>query len=227
VAVFDLPLYREKKAKLHSFEKRLKRERREQILSRKHDFDPLKWQNNYQTLLKREEESYLTNIAVKFINLLVVNTCKVKFDLMLDNDALIHSALTLGLNQTIEVTCPVCKKPFTEGYATQDDQYVCGNCIKQSVDSGKVYSKKAALSLDETLKEYIEQGSGFVCSVCGKRHSRLLEFKCSHDNSSVCIQHYGFCDVCGSGKVYSKANLSYTDEFQHQLCPKHAKKPKK
>jgi hypothetical protein len=227
VAVFDLPLYREKKAKLHSFEKRLKRERREQILSRKHDFDPLKWQNNYQTLLKREEESYLTNIAVKFINLLVVNTCKVKFDLMLDNDAAIHSALTLGLNQTIEVTCPVCKKPFTEGYATQDDQYVCGNCIKQSVDSGKVYSKKAALSLDETLNEYIEQGTGFVCSVCGKRHSSLLEFKCSHDNSSICIQHYGFCDVCGSTKVYSKANLSYTDEFQHQLCPKHAGKTKK
>jgi transposase-like protein len=132
----------------------------------------------------------------------------------------------LGLNQTIEVTCPICKKTFTEGYATQDSQYVCANCIKQSIDSGKVYSKKAALSFDDTLDEYIEQGAGFVCSVCGKRHSRLLEFKCSHDGSSVCIQHYGFCDVCGSGKVYSKDNLFYTDEFKHQLCPKHAGKNK-
>jgi hypothetical protein len=226
LALFDLPLSREKKAKLRAFEKRLKQERREQIFSRKHDFDPLKWQNNYMVLLKREEESYLTNISVKFINLLVINTCKIKFDVMLDNDACIHSALTLGLNQTIDVTCPICKKTFTEGYATQDSQYVCANCIKQSIDSGKVYSKKAALSFDDTLNEYIEQGSGFVCSVCGKRHSRLLEFKCSHDGSSVCIQHYGFCDVCGSGKVYSKDNLSYTDEFKHQLCPKHAGKNK-
>jgi hypothetical protein len=226
VALFDLPLSKERKAKLRGFEKRLKRERREQILSRKHDFDPLKWQNNYQMLLKREEESFLTNINVKLINLLAINTSKVKFDLTLDNKAAIHSTLTLGLNQTIEVTCPICKKIFTEGYATQDNQYVCGNCIKQSIDSGKVYSKKAALSFDDTLKEYIEQGSGFVCSVCGKRHSRLLEFKCGHDGSSVCIQHYGFCDVCGSEKVYSKDNLSYTDEFKHQLCPKHAGKSK-
>jgi hypothetical protein len=226
VALFDLPLSREKKAKLRAFEKRLKQERREQILSRKHDFDPLKWQNNYITLLKKEEEAYLTNISVKFINLLVINTFKVKFDMILDNEAEIHSSLTLGLNQPIEVTCPTCKKMFIEGYATQDGQYVCGNCIKQSIDSGKVYSKKAALSFDDTLNEYIEQGSGFVCSVCGKRHSRLLEFKCSHDNSSICIQHYGFCDVCGSGKVYSKDNLFYTDEFKHQLCPRHAGKTK-
>ncbi|XHH09901.1 MAG: hypothetical protein ACFCUE_04535 [Candidatus Bathyarchaeia archaeon] len=226
VAFFDLPLNREKKVKLQAFEKRIKRERREQILSRKHDFDPLKWQNNYLALLKREEEAYLTNISVKLINLLVVNTCKVKFNLVLDNDAAVHSILTLGLNQTVEVTCPICKKSFTEGYATRDGQYVCGNCIRQSIDSGRVYSKKAALILDDTLNEYLEQGSGFVCSVCGKRHSRLLEFNCSHDGSSVCIAHYGFCDVCGSGKIYSKANLSYTDEFKHQLCPKHSGKCK-
>jgi hypothetical protein len=224
VALFDLPLSKEKKAKLRAFEKRLKRERREQILSRKHDFDPLKWQNNYQALLKREEESYYTNVSIKLINLLVINTCKVKFELNLDNNSSIHSALTLGLNQTIEAMCPICKKPFTQGWATQDGQYVCENCTKQSIDTGKIYSKKAPLTLDDTLNEYIEQGTGFVCSVCGKRHSRLLEFKCSHDNSSICISHYGFCDVCGSGKIYSKANLSYTDEFKHQLCPKHAAK---
>ena len=51
-----------------------------------------------------------------------------------------------------------------------------------------------------------------------------LEFKCSHDNSSICIYHYGLCDVCG--KVFSKLNLTYTDEFKRQLCPKHASKNK-
>jgi len=224
IALFDMPLNKEKKAKIRAFEKRLKQERREQILSRKHDFDPLKWQNNYQSLLQREEASYLTNISVKLCNFLIVNTYKVKFDLTLSNNATVHSTLTLGLNQTITVTCPICKKDFIEGYATQDGLYVCKNCIKQSIDSGNIYSKKTPLRLDDTLNEYIEQSSGFVCSVCRKRHSRLLEFKCSHDNSSVCIQHYGFCVICGSEKVYSKDNLSYTDEFKHQLCPKHAKK---
>ncbi|MCL2643604.1 MAG: hypothetical protein FWD52_08895 [Candidatus Bathyarchaeota archaeon] len=226
VTLFDLPLNREKKAKLQTFEKRLKQERREQILSRKHNFDPLKWQNNYQTLLKREEETYLTNISIQLINFLVINTYKIKFDLILNNNATIHSTLTLGLNQTIDLTCPLCKKTFTEGYATHDSMYVCENCIKQSIDSGKLYSKKATLSFDDTLNEYIEQGSGFVCSVCRKRHSNLLEFKCNHDNSSICIHHYSFCNICGNEKIYSKDNLSYTDEFKHQLCPKHAKKPK-
>lgn len=225
LVLFDLPLNKMKKAKLRAFEKRLKQERREQILSRKHDFDPLKWQNNYQALLHREEETYLTNISVKLTNFLVLNTCKVNFDLLLSNNAVIHSALTLGLNQMMSLTCPLCKKSFTEGYATQDNLYVCENCIKQSIDTGKFYSKKAALSLDDTLNEYIEQTSGFICSVCKKRHSHLLEFKCSHDNSSVCVHHFGFCDTCGNTKVYSKNNLSYTDEFKHQLCPKHTKNP--
>ena len=36
----------------------------------------MKWQTSYDTLVKREEESYTTNIAVKFVNLLVINTAK-------------------------------------------------------------------------------------------------------------------------------------------------------
>lgn len=223
LALFDLPLNKERKSKLKSFDKRLKRERREQIISRKHDYDPLKWQVNYEALLKREEESFITHIAVKFVNLLVVNTSKVRFEVNLDNNSAIHSSFTVGIDHAPEeATCPICRKTFSEGYATQDSLYVCKSCIRQSVDTGKIYSKKAPLILDETLKEYIEKDSGFVCSVCGKRHSRLLGFKCSHDNSSVCIHHYGLCDICG--KVFSKLNLSYTDEFKRQLCPKHAGK---
>jgi hypothetical protein len=221
---FDLALSKEKKSKLRSFDKRLRRERREKVISRKHDFDIPQWRASYEALLKREEESLITNIAVKLINLLVINTAKIRFELNLDNNSTIRSSLVLGVNHASDVTCPVCKKNFSEGYATQDSLYVCKNCTRQSVDTTKIYSKKAALTLDETLNEYFEHDSGFVCSICGKRHSRLLEFKCSHDNSSVCIHHYGLCDVCG--KVFSKLNLTYTDEFKRQLCPKHASKNK-
>ena len=224
LVLFDLSLSREKKSKLRSFDKRLRRERREKVISRKHDFDLPQWRTNYELLLKSEEGSFITNIAVKFINLIVINTTKIKFELILDNNSTIRSSMVLGIDHNSEVSCPVCKKTLFEGYATKDSFYVCKNCIRQSVDTAKIYSKKAALSFDETLKEYFEHDSGFICSVCGKRHSRLLEFKCSHDNSSVCIHHYGSCDVCG--KVFSKLNLTYTDEFKRQLCPKHASKNK-
>ncbi len=222
LVLFDLALYKEKKSKLRSFDKRLRKERREKVISRKHDFDLPQWRANYELLLKSEEESFKTNITVKFINLMVINTTKIKFEINLDNNSTIRSSVVIGINDNSEVSCPICKKTFYEGYATQDALYVCKNCVRQSIDTAKIYSKKATLSLDETLNEYFEQDSGFICSVCGKRHSRLLEFKCGHDNSSVCIHHYGSCDVCG--KVFSKLNLTYTDEFKRQLCPKHASK---
>jgi hypothetical protein len=221
VMLYDLPLGKEKRDKLRSFEKRLRRERREQVISKRHNFDYVKWQTSYDTLVKREEESYTTNITVKFINLLVINTTKVKFEVKLDNKAAINCSFTLGINQPLEATCPVCHNGFTEGYATQDGQYVCSSCTRQSVDTAKIYSKKTNLSLDEKLNEYIEKDGGFVCTVCGKKHSKLLEVKCSHDNSSVCIYHTGTCSVCG--KIFSKLNLKYSGDFQRQLCPKHAK----
>jgi hypothetical protein len=155
---------------------------------------------------------------------LIVNTVKVRFEVKLDNKSTIHASLTLGINHTPEVSCSICRQNITEGYATQDALYVCENCIRQSIDTAKIYSIKAPMRLDEKLHEYIEPDAGFVCSVCGKRYSRLLEFKCSHDNSSVCIYHYELCDVCG--KVFSKLNLSHTDEFKKQLCPKHAEQNK-
>ncbi len=224
LVLFDLQLAKEKKSKLRSFDKRLRKERREKVISRKHDFDVQQWHVNHEALLKREEESFTTNVAVKLVNLLVINTSRVKLELTLDNNSTMHSSLVLGISYPSEVTCPICRKAFSEGYATQDSLYVCKNCVRQSIDTGKFYSKKAALTFDETLHEYFAHDSGFTCAVCGKRHSRLLEFKCSHDNSSVCISHYGLCDVCG--KVFSKLNLSYTDEFKRQLCPKHAAKNK-
>jgi len=220
--LFDLQLIKEKKAKLKNFDKRLRRERREQLISKKIDFNFQRWQTNYESLLRREEESYITNVKVKLVNLLIVNTIEVKFEANLSNNSRVHSSLTLGVNESVEINCPICKNTFSEGYATEDALYVCEKCIKQSVDTGKIYSKKATLTLDPVLKEYIEPEAGFVCSVCGKKYSKLLEYKCSYDNTSVCIHHYGFCDICG--ETFSKLNLSYTDEFKSQLCPKHATK---
>ena len=221
VMLYDLPLAKEKRAKIRSFERRLRRERREQVISKKHDFDYVKWQRNYEALLKREEESCITSVSARLTNLLVINTAKVKFQINLDNKAAIPGSFIMGITKPLEVVCPICHGVFTEGYATKDGQYVCPNCTRQSIDTSKIYSKKANLALDEKLNEYLERDGGFVCSVCGKKHSKLLEVKCSHDNSSVCIYHYDTCDVCG--KAFSKLNLTYTDEFKHKLCPKHAK----
>ena len=222
LTLFDLLLSKEKEAKLRTFEKRLRREHLEQVINSKYYLDSQKWQATQEALLRQEEESLTTNIVVKFINLLVINTTKVSFELNLDNNAIIHSSIILGINHTPEVICPICRNTFSEGYATEDSLYVCANCIRQSLDTAKIYSKKATLKLDETLNEYFEQEAGFVCSVCGKRHSRLLEFKCSYDNSSVCIFHYDYCDLCG--EIFSKLNLNSTNEFKRKLCPKHAVK---
>jgi hypothetical protein len=222
LAFFDLTLSKEIKSKLKSFDKRLKGERREQAISRKNDFDKLQWQANYEALLKREEESFITNIAVKFLNLLVINTTKISFTVNLDNKAKFNSAFILGMDIPTELVCPECGAPFFEGYATEDAKYLCRNCIQQSIDTGKIYSAKADLTFDATLYEYMEQDAGFVCAVCGERHSHLLEFKCTHDNSSVCIHHYGLCDLCG--QVFSERNLAVSKQSQRKLCPAHAVK---
>jgi len=224
VAIFDLTIIKAKKEKLTSFVKRLKRERREHVISKRNDFDYLKWQNSFEALLKREEESCTTNVSVKLVNLLIINTNKVHCEIILDNKSTIPVSFILGITPPSEVTCPLCKEDFTEGYATKDHLYICKNCTRQSIDSGKIYSTKTPLTLDPALNEYIEKDAGFICTVCGKRYSKLLEFKCTHDNSSVCIYHYELCDMCG--KVFSKINLSYTEEFKRQLCPKHAGKEK-
>lgn len=188
LVLFDLPLSKEKEGKLKSFDRRLRRERIEQAINNKYDLDLQKWQATYEALMRKEEESLTTNIAVKFINLLVINTSNVSFELKVDNNATIRSAIILGINHIPEVNCQICRNALSEGYATEDSFYVCENCIRQSIDTGKIYSKKAPLKLDETLNEYFEQDAGFVCSVCGKKHSRLLE----NSNAAMTIQAYAF-----------------------------------
>ena len=97
--LFDLPLNNQKKSKLGSFDKRLKRTYHEQLISKKQDFDHENWQTSYNALLRREEESLLTNLSVKFLNLIIINTVKVKFEVKLDNDSTIHASTVLGINR--------------------------------------------------------------------------------------------------------------------------------
>jgi hypothetical protein len=222
LVLFELPLIAQRRSKLRSFNKRLKRSFLEKMISKKQGFENENWRSSCEAILRREKESLLTNLTVKFLNLLIINTVKVRFEVKLDNNSTIHASTILGINLPPEITCPICRQNFNEGYATQDSLYVCKNCTKQSIETAKIYSTKASLRLDETLREYIEPDMGFICSVCGKKHSRLLEFKCSYDNSSLCIHHYDLCDICG--KEFSKLNLSYTDEFRRQLCPNHVHK---
>ena len=144
LVLFDLTLSKEKEAKLKNFDKRLRRQRLEEAITNKYDLDSQKWQATYEMLLKREEESLTTNIAVKFINLLVINTSKVSIEVTLDNNATIHSSIILGINHTPQVTCPICRNTFSEGYATQDSLYVCTSCIRQSIDYGKNLFEKSS-----------------------------------------------------------------------------------
>jgi hypothetical protein len=215
-------LSKEIKSKLRSFDKRLRAERREKVISRKHDFDAAQWQASYAALLIREEESFLTHIGVRFINLLVVNTTRFSFTVNLTNKAAIDASFVLGVTSPTELTCPNCGKTFFEGYATEDSRYVCPDCVRQSVDTAKIYSAAQPLALDSTLNEYLEADGGFACSVCGEQKSHLLEFKCSHDNSSVCINHYDLCDLCS--KIFSERNIEESKASKRKLCPTHAAK---
>ena len=216
--LFDLPIIKEKDAKLRSFDKRIRREHLEQAINTKYESDSQEWQTNHENLLKREEEALTTSISVKFINLLVINTAKVTFELNLDNNSTLHSSIVLGINYSPEVICPICRNAFSEGFATHDSFYVCKSCIRQSIDTAKIYSKKATLKLDETLNEYFEQDAGFVCSVCGKKHSRLTR----SSNAVMTIQAYAFfimITVIYAAKFFPNLTFRIPTSFNTNYAP--------
>ncbi len=217
LAFFDLQIRKDMRNKLRSYDKRLREERRQKLFS-KREFDENEWQTNRDILLKQEEESYKTRVSVRFLNLLVIRTYKIHSEITLDNGSIIVTSFIIGVT-TPQVFCPICQKTFFEGYATEDHYYVCNDCVKQSIETGKLYSKDYALFLDPTLGEYMEQDVGFICSVCGKRNSRLLEYKCAHDGSSVCIYHYSVCDICHM--IFSERNLQTSQLSGRQFCPEH------
>jgi hypothetical protein len=170
-------------------------------------------------VLQFEEESLKTRITVKFLNLLFITTEKISYEIYLSNGAVVKSNFIVGLGTPTELECPLCGKQFSNGYATEDGFYVCEDCIRQSLETKRIYSKNFTLAIDNTTNEFIEKDVGFRCSVCGSINSKIFEFKCSHDGSSVCYKCYDICKKCN--RIFSVSNLERCGESGYLYCKEH------
>lgn len=221
-AVFDLQLKKEIDCKLTSLEKKLDDEKLQKSISKKWQFDEKEWKIKKEAVLAKERESLDTFVSVKFLNFLLVNTEKIAFQVKLSNNSTIKSDFLLGIDKNIRVICLSCQKETTEGFATEDEEYVCFECINQSIESKKIYSKKFKLNKDNTTKENLEANAGFVCTACKKQNSSHFEFRCSDDNSKICYSCYELCSRCN--KQFSKNNLTKSKNTDKLYCPQHIKK---
>lgn len=218
--VFDLLLKKQVTGRLRNLERQLEEEKLERSISKKDiDFDEDKWKTDKDTTLQREGESLKTAIGVKFLNLLSMRTERVFFEITLHNSSKIDSSFIVGIDSPAQIICSGCGKTFYEGYATEDGFYLCIDCIKQTVDVGKIYSKDYNLPVDAITNEYIEQERSFQCSVCRKLNSKLFEFKCNRDGSSVCINCCTACTKCG--KLFSISNAAKSKESGRMYCGEH------
>jgi hypothetical protein len=218
--VFDLLLEKQVKGRLRNLERQLEEEKLERSISKKGaNFDEDRWKIEKDTTLTREQESFKTTIDLKFLNLLSIRTEKVSFEITLHNNSKIESSFIVGIDNPAKIICFGCGKTFYEGYATEDGYYLCIDCIKQTVDTGKTYSKNYDLPVDATTNEYIEEKESFLCSVCGKLNSKLFEFKCNYDGSSVCVNCSTLCAKCG--KLFSVSNAARSKESGRMYCSEH------
>lgn len=219
-AVFDLLLKKQVTGRIRNLKRRLEEERLERSISRKSTNDEEEvWKTNEDATLRREEESLKTTIDVRYLNLLSIGTEKIFFEIALDNNSKINSGFILGVDSPAQIVCPGCGKAFYEGYATEDGFYLCIDCIKQTVDTKKIYSKNRNLPIDTTTSEYIEEGKGFLCAICGKLNSNLFEFKCNHDGSSICINCCARCEKCR--RLFSVSNVLKSKESGKLYCNEH------
>lgn len=218
--VFDLLLKKQVTGRLRNLERQLEEEKLEKSISKKDpNFDEDKWKTDKDTTLQREGESLKTAIDIKFLNLLSIRTERVFFEITFNNSSKIDSSFIVGIDSPAKIICSGCGTTFYEGYATEDGSYLCIDCIKQTVDAGKIYSKDYNLPVDATTNEYIEHERSFQCSVCRKLNSKLFEFKCNHDGSSVCINCCTACTKCG--KLFSISNASKSKESGRMYCSEH------
>jgi hypothetical protein len=219
--VFDLLLKKQITGRMRNLKRRLEEEKLERSISKKGaNVDEEAWKTNEGETLKKEEEALKTTMDIKFLNLLSIKTEKIFFEIVLHNNSKINSAFILGIDSPAQIICPGCGKTFYEGYATEDGLYLCIDCIKQTVDTQKIYSKNRNLPIDATTNEYIEEDKGFLCTVCGRLNSRLFEFKCNHDGQSVCINCCTMCTKCG--KLFSISNVVKSKESGKTYCTEHS-----
>lgn len=218
--IFDMPLKRQVTNRLRTLERKLEEERLQRTITKKGwQFDEKDWKIQRNAILKGEEESLKTQISVKFLNLLLVRTERIQTEIRLTNNSRIYFSYIVGLIEPTEVQCPRCKKLFSSGYATEDGFYLCEDCIKQSLETRKIYSLDFDLDIDSTTNEYIEKNEGFRCSVCGRLNSKFFEFRCSHDGSRVCYNCYDVCAKCA--KAFSIRNMERCKESGNLYCKEH------
>ena len=166
--IFDMVLKKEISYRISKIEEKLEEEKLQQTISKKtHLFNEKAWREKKNKTIERETQALRTRISIKFVNLLIVTTNKVTFEILLSNNSKISSSLIAGLSDKFEIVCPSCEQTFETGYATNDGFYLCEDCIKQSIETGKIYSNDFQLVRDSTTNEFIESDTGFVCSVGG------------------------------------------------------------
>lgn len=219
--IFDLQLKKEIDHKLVALEKKLDDEKLQKSISKKWQYDEKEWKIKKEAVLSKERESLDTFVSVKFLNFLLINTTRTFFEIKLDNASIIRSNFLLGAEKYIKVLCPSCNKEISEGFATEDGCYDCIECLNQSIDTKKIYSKKFPLNRDSTTKEFIEDSAGFLCTVCKKQTSELFAFECNYDNSKICYTCFETCSKCN--KLFSKKNLSKSKNTDKLYCPTHIK----
>lgn len=217
--IFNLQLKKEIDKKLISLEKKLDDQVLEQSISKKWKFDEQEWIHEKGAILSKEKDDLETFVNVKFLNLLILKTYQVSFEITLDNNSSIKSSFLLGVDRHVRVSCPFCNREFSEGYGTEDGYYVCLDCINQSIETKNIYSKNFILNKDNTSGEYIEKDKGFICSVCKKQNSTLFEYHCNYNNSKVCYNCFDYCSKCGN--IFSLNNLNKTKNTSKLYCHAH------
>lgn len=218
--IFDMLLKKEVTKRISNIEEKLEEERLQQSISNKaHLFDEKSWKQKKTTVVEREFRALSTRISIKFINLVIVTTSKVNFEILLSNKSKINSSLIVGLSDKFEIVCSSCKRTFETGYATVDGFYICEDCIKQSIETGNIYSNNFDLTHDNTTNEYIETNGGFVCSVCGTLNSKKFQYSCNQDQSLICFRCYELCHKCE--KVISSQNVETCIESNNNYCVQH------
>jgi hypothetical protein len=219
-AIFDLQLKDEIDSRLHKLKIKLKDEElQSKIKKNSGDYDEDEWDSIKKSALSHEKKSLETFVTVTLLNVLIIRAYKIKVEIKFENNAILRTSFVLGIDRYFKTSCPFCRKEFLVGYGTEDGYYVCSDCINQSIETKKIYSNKYKLNRDNTTNEHIEEDKGFICTVCGKQHSKLFEFLCKHDASKVCYQCFEYCSKCKD--IFSLNNLKKSKNTSKLYCPNH------
>jgi hypothetical protein len=217
--VFDLQLKKQINQKMLSLERKIDDERLQKKIAKKNKSNEQEWKLRKGNQLNKERDALETFVSIKFKNFLCLNSEKIHYEIKLNNGAVINSSIVLGIDNKLSVNCSSCDELHSEGYGTEDGKYLCKECINQSLDSNKFYSKNYKLTNENTLNEFIENENVLKCSVCNKQNSKSFLFKCNNNKSFVCVNCFDFCNKCEG--LFSIKNLISSKKSNYFFCPDH------